>query len=965
MFTGLRNRLTLIFIGLSVIPLILLGLTINQISSQSLENQALNLQEEISKGVAIRITNFFSERESELRFLIDYDGLATVRPAAQKELLDNLLSYQTAYQQLSLLDNQGQEFVRVSRVDVAANAGLADFSQEAAFLEPSRSGEIYFSPVQFDETVLEPLISIAIPITDLRSGEISQILVAQLRFQAIWDLIAGLDFTQDEDIYVLDAQNKVVAHRNPSIVLRETSFDAPEQNSRANGLSGNDVILALSPIQLSTQQFEVVAERNYAQATVLAAQLSTVSFLAVMVMLGIAVSLAFLLINQIVKPIKALGAVANAIQEGDLSRRAEAHERDEIGGLARAFNGMADQLQEFIGGLEAHVVERTRDLATTVEVGKLATSIYSQPVLLPKLVDFIRAQFNLYYTQIYLLDEAGKYAILRAGTGEVGQQLLVRNHRLDLEETSLVARAVQSGQPVLVTDTETSPIHKPNELLPLTRSEITIPLMVGNTTIGVLDMQADKAETFNQENRSVFEAMASQIASALRGTMAYDEAQAALYRAEAINQRLTAETWHSYLGVLGEEKALGYQYDLETPQPLSTPLPDAAQHQLVYPVRLRGQQIGRIVVREEDKRDWQPEELNLIEDVAQRVAQALDQYRAFDQIKQAEIEVRESAAELQTVAEVSAAAAATLNVDELLQIVSDLTKERFKLYHAHVYLLDDAGEKLILAAGAGEVGRTMKATGRSINVKHPHSLVARAAREHQGVIVNDVSREPDFLPHPLLPETRSEMAVPMIAAGQLVGVLDVQANAVDHFTIKDLQVQSTLAAQIAVAVQNGRAYARANQQATIIETSRDLIALVDLTGTAIYVNPGGAQLLGYDKPEDLIGKNISDTQTGDDLKQVMEVGIPTAMATGVWRGESKVVRQDGTYIPVDQTIFVVRNIQGEITNLATIISDATERKQAEAEREHLLTEAQQNAQLIRTVIDATPDWIFAKDQNYR
>ena len=109
------------------------------------------------------------------------------------------------------------------------------------------------------------------------------------------------------------------------------------------------------------------------------------------------------------------------------------------------------------------------------------------------------------------------------------------------------------------------------------------------------------------------------------------------------------------------------------------------------------------------------------------------------------------AAELATVAEVGTATATILETDKLLQAVVDLTKERFNLYHSHIYLLDEAGENLVLASGAGEPGRQMVAEGRSIPLDREQSLVARAARERKGVTVNDVTQAPDFLPNPLLP----------------------------------------------------------------------------------------------------------------------------------------------------------------------------------------------------------------------
>jgi signal transduction histidine kinase len=174
---------------------------------------------------------------------------------------------------------------------------------------------------------------------------------------------------------------------------------------------------------------------------------------------------------------------------------------------------------------------------------------------------------------------------------------------------------------------------------------------------------------------------------------------------------------------------------------------------------------------------------------------------------------------METVAEVSATTATLLDPDRLLYAVVDLTKERFGLYHAHIYLADAAWSTLLLAAGAGEVGRKMVAGEHAIALDAERSLVARAARERQAVIVNDVRSEPDFLPNPLLPETRSEMAVPMIVGDKVLGVFDVQSDRQSGFSTEDASIYATLAAQVGVALQNARLYV---EQASTVTQLREL-----------------------------------------------------------------------------------------------------------------------------------------------
>ena len=171
--------------------------------------------------------------------------------------------------------------------------------------------------------------------------------------------------------------------------------------------------------------------------------------------------------------------------------------------------------------------------------------------------------------------------------------------------------------------------------------------------------------------------------------------------------------------------------------------------------------------------------------------------------------------DLATVAEVGTATATILDSKRLLQEVVDLAKERFGLYHAHIYLLDDEAKNLVLTAGAGEPGRIMVAEGRSIPLDREQSLVARAARERKGVTVNDVTRAPDFLPNALLPDTRSELAVPMIVGGNLIGVFDIQSDQVGRFTESDIHIQTTLASLVGTSIQNVRTFEQSQKQAEL------------------------------------------------------------------------------------------------------------------------------------------------------
>ncbi|HSD85616.1 MAG TPA: ATP-binding protein, partial [Anaerolineae bacterium] len=232
-----------------------------------------------------------------------------------------------------------------------------------------------------------------------------------------------------------------------------------------------------------------------------------------------------------------------------------------------------------------------------------------------------------------------------------------------------------------------------------------------------------------------------------------------------------------------------------------------------------GEVIGTLAVADDPQRPITSDDQTFLQQVSVQVALALESARLFDQTQEALSEAARRASELETVAEVSATTATLLDPDRLLQAVVDLTKERFGLYHVHIYLADAAWPTLLLAAGAGEVGRQMVAEEHAIAADAERSLVARAARERQAVIVNDVRRELDFLPNPLLPNTRAEMAVPMIVGDKVLGVFDVQSAQPGGFGQEEASIYSTLAAQVGVALQNARLYV---EQATTVTQLREL-----------------------------------------------------------------------------------------------------------------------------------------------
>ena len=179
---------------------------------------------------------------------------------------------------------------------------------------------------------------------------------------------------------------------------------------------------------------------------------------------------------------------------------------------------------------------------------------------------------------------------------------------------------------------------------------------------------------------------------------------------------------------------------------------------------------------------------------------------------------------LATSAEVSRRLAAILDPRQLASEVVNEVRSAFDYYYAQIYLLDEAGENLVIAGGTGEAGATMLA--RSHSVSKGHGLVGRAADANASVLVSDVSQEEGWLPNELLPETKAEAAVPISVGNQVLGVLDVQHDRVNGLTEEDVILLESLAGQVAISLRNARSYEQSRAQA-------EMSSLVNVIGQKI------------------------------------------------------------------------------------------------------------------------------------
>lgn len=347
MLNSLRIRLTLLFVVLTIIPQVVAGILISLRVFDTLQNQAVTAQEQLARQTSISLGAFFRERQNELSVLTQVYGLDSLEPTTQRDVLLALLSEQPAYYELTLLDAEGQETIRLTRGEIITTDDLTNRADDPLVQTALETRNVSFSPVYFNEAARDRLITMAIPIEDLFTGEIGNVLISEVRFQNIEEeILRDLDLAEGEDVYIVDRDGVVVAHRNPNLVLRETIFDLPEAKGRHVGLGGEDVILAMDTIQVENLELVVVAETTYAKATALANEATQLAAIITGVTLLVSAAIVAFVVSRVVSPIIKTSRIAQAIQNGDFSKRIDLHRKDEIGQFAVAFNAMTDAIQK-------------------------------------------------------------------------------------------------------------------------------------------------------------------------------------------------------------------------------------------------------------------------------------------------------------------------------------------------------------------------------------------------------------------------------------------------------------------------------------------------------------------------------------------------------------------------------------------------------------------------------------------
>jgi GAF domain-containing protein/HAMP domain-containing protein len=382
------------------------------------------------------------------------------------------------------------------------------------------------------------------------------------------------------------------------------------------------------------------------------------------------------------RPIIRLTEVAETVAQGNLAVQAPVTSEDEIGRLAETFNSMTAQLRQTLAGLEQRIEERTQDLArrsayleASAEVSQAATSILNTEQLIHEVVELIRQRFDLYYVGLFLADESGTNAVLRAGTGEAGRRMLARGHRVPVGE-GMIGWSVAHGEARIALDVGEDAVRLSTTELPETRSEAALPLRVRGQVLGALTVQSDEPEAFDEDTIVVLQTMADQIAVALDNARLFSESQEAVEAVRRAYGELSRTDWARLLrsqtdlgyrsSKMGTSKATVWRPEMElalkegrTVHGNGTTTEDRIP--VAVPIKVRGNVIGVLdTYKTQAEGDWTPDEMELLEELAEQLAVALDSARLFERTQR-------RAQQEQMIAEITARIRSSMDPETILQ----------------------------------------------------------------------------------------------------------------------------------------------------------------------------------------------------------------------------------------------------------------------------------------------------------
>ena len=316
-------------------------------------------------------------------------------------------------------------------------------------------------------------------------------------------------------------------------------------------------------------------------------------------------------------------------------------------------HGLSEQQQELEENFQKlkKQLDHTRSAAN---ISRQLGTILDPQALIENVIEQIQESFDLYYVGAFLVDEWNRYAILAAGTGEAGQRMLADKHKLSVGGASMVGWSTAHGQPRISQDVGQEAIRFTNPHLPLTRSELALPLVVEDQVLGALSVQSTEANAFDQDDIDILHDIADNLAINLHNARLFNQLDSNLQEIQQLNREYLGEAWRE-IDVEGE----GLSIEVESESPLAEG--ESAQT-LNVPLALREDQVIGNILLEATRDNWSPDELEFVEAISNQAALALESARLLE-------ETQRRVEREQTISRMTTQFSRTLDFDTLMKMI--------------------------------------------------------------------------------------------------------------------------------------------------------------------------------------------------------------------------------------------------------------------------------------------------------
>jgi GAF domain-containing protein len=361
--------------------------------------------------------------------------------------------------------------------------------------------------------------------------------------------------------------------------------------------------------------------------------------------------------------------------------------------LAQALEAYQATLEEQVAERTAALARRSTQLEAAAQVAREAAEIRDVVHLLEETARLISDRFGFYHAGIFLLDEAGEYAVLHATSSQGGQRMLTHGHRLRVGEEGIVGHVTGQGKPRIALDVGADAVFFDNPYLPDTRSEMALPLRAQGQIIGTLDVQSTEPEAFTDEDIAVLQTLADQLAMAISNARLFQQAQESLEAERRAYDVLSHEAWRA---LVRTQPDLRHQYDPQGILPNDGPgreEPKLAVRNgktvlggtirsatVSTPIKVRDRVIGVLdAYKPEGAGAWAPEEIALLETLTEQLGIALESARLYQ-------DTQRRAARERLTGEITDRMRETLDVDTVLQTAVREMRQILDLAEAEVRL---------------------------------------------------------------------------------------------------------------------------------------------------------------------------------------------------------------------------------------------------------------------------------------